>query len=269
MSAANAKPKRTTRAKPGATAQPKAAATPDAKPKLIVLLGPTASGKTALALRLARRFKGEIVSADSRTIYKGMDIGTSKPPRTAQRAVRHHLLNIASPHTVVTLVDWQQRAYRAIDSIIKKNKQPFLVGGTGLYISSIVDDYRVPRTKGSPRYTTLLLGLAVPRPMLYERINGRVITMIKQGLEKEVLSLTKRYSWKLPALHGIGYREWQSYFSKKRNKRETITAIQQATRNFAKRQMTWFRMMERQGHTIHWISKPSEAVRLIKLFIKT
>src|SRR3989344_5460487 len=203
-----------------------------AKPKLIVLLGPTASGKTALAIKLAQTFHGEIVAADSRTIYRGMDIGTSKllPPR--QKLVRHHLLDIATPDQVITLAEWQRRAYKTINSILKKRKTPFLVGCTGLYISSILEDYNIPQKKGSPRYEALILGISVPRATLYKRINARVVSMMRKGLEKEVRVLTRRYTWNLPALHGIGYREWKQYFEGTITKQELIKTIQQATRNF-------------------------------------
>lgn len=237
------------------------------QPKLIVILGPTASGKTKLALKLAKKCNGEIVSADSRTMYHDMDIGTSKPTPREQKAVRHHLLDIADSKKIITLADWQKRAYVAIDGIIKRGKTPFLVGGTGLYISSILDDYKIPQKKGRPRYNHLILGLDVPRPELYERINKRVLSMLKKGLEKEVRALSKKYSWDLPSMHGIGYREWKSYFEKKVSKKELIDDIQQATRNFAKRQMTWFRGIEKR-HAIHWIKEFRAAEDLTNTFLK-
>lgn len=105
---------------------------------LIVITGPTASGKSALALELAHKWGGEIICADSRTIYKGMDIGTAKPTKIEQRAVRHWLLDVAEPGERFTVHDFQRLAYKAIEDIRLRNKIPFLVGGTGLYIDAVV-----------------------------------------------------------------------------------------------------------------------------------
>jgi len=112
-------------------------------PKLLVIVGPTASGKTALAERLARRFGGEIVSADSRTIYKGMDIGTAKPRRKTG-SPRYHLIDVVRPDQPFTLAEYQRRALRAIRGILRRGKLPVLVGGTGLYVSAVIDNLEIP-----------------------------------------------------------------------------------------------------------------------------
>ncbi|MBI2552245.1 tRNA (adenosine(37)-N6)-dimethylallyltransferase MiaA [Candidatus Uhrbacteria bacterium] len=115
--------------------------------KIIVIVGPTSSGKTKLAVDLARRFNGEIVSADSRQVYRGMDIGTGKELRAygkGHRAVRHHLIDVVSPKTNFTLAQYQKRAYRAIEDILGRGKLPILVGGTGLYVQAVVDGYVLP-----------------------------------------------------------------------------------------------------------------------------
>ncbi|MBI5071572.1 tRNA (adenosine(37)-N6)-dimethylallyltransferase MiaA [Candidatus Falkowbacteria bacterium] len=111
-------------------------------PKLIVILGPTASGKTSLSLELAKKFKGEIVNADSRQIYKGMDIGTGKV--VDKKSVKHYLLDVIDPDEEFTLVDYKKKAVAAIRDILKRGKTPFLVGGTGLYIQAIVDNLEIP-----------------------------------------------------------------------------------------------------------------------------
>lgn len=111
---------------------------------LIVIAGPTASGKTGLALELAERYGGEIVCADSRTIYKGMDIGTAKPTREEQARVPHHLLDVVEPGGVFTAKDFQERALEAIADIRARKKVPFLVGGTGLYIDAVILEYQWP-----------------------------------------------------------------------------------------------------------------------------
>jgi len=115
--------------------------------KIIVIIGPTASGKSDLAMRIARKIGGEIISADSRQIYRGMDIGTAKPSLDEQKTVNHHLINVVNPNQEYTIQDFKKDALRAIYRIILKGKQPILVGGTGLYISSIVNNLKIPRVK--------------------------------------------------------------------------------------------------------------------------
>jgi tRNA dimethylallyltransferase len=112
--------------------------------KLIVILGPTASGKTELAIKLAKKFNGEIVNADSRQVYKGMDIGTAKPTKKEMKGVPHHLLNITSPKRKFTVAQYRKLALKAIEKIQKKGKIPFLVGGTWFYIRAIVDGIVIP-----------------------------------------------------------------------------------------------------------------------------
>ena len=113
--------------------------------KLITLIGPTAVGKTDIALRLAQEFDGEIVSADSRQIYRGMDIATAKPTREEQARVRHNLIDVVNPDEEFTLADYQSRAYAAIADIFARGKQPLLVGGTGLYVRAVVEGLNIPR----------------------------------------------------------------------------------------------------------------------------
>lgn len=115
------------------------------KQPLIVIMGPTAVGKTALALRLARALAGEIISADSRLFYRGMDVGTAKPTAEERTRVLHHLIDIANPDETVGLAEFQEQAYAAIDDILAQNKLPLLVGGTGQYVRAIVQGWRVPR----------------------------------------------------------------------------------------------------------------------------
>jgi tRNA dimethylallyltransferase len=113
---------------------------------LIVITGPTASGKTGLALDLAERYHGEIICADSRTIYTGMDIGTAKPTKSEQELVPHHLLDVAEPGQKYTAANFQTAAYGATDAIRSRGNVPFLVGGTGLYIDAVIREYRWPET---------------------------------------------------------------------------------------------------------------------------
>ncbi len=115
--------------------------------KLIVILGPTASGKTELAIKLARKFNGEIVSADSRQVYRDLDIGTAKPTKKEQREVLHRLIDIKNPNQPYSVSQYKQDAIGAINKIIQRNKIPFLVGGTGLYIKAVVDNLYIPKVK--------------------------------------------------------------------------------------------------------------------------
>lgn len=112
---------------------------------LVVIAGPTASGKSELAMKLAERFNGEIICADSRTIYKNMDIGTAKPTKLDQKAITHHLLDVIEPGELFSVYDFQQQAKAAINAIRSSGKLPIMVGGTGLYIDSVVFDYEFPQ----------------------------------------------------------------------------------------------------------------------------
>ena len=122
--------------------------TPHQSP-LIVILGQTASGKSALAMELAQRFNGEIIAADSRTIYKGMDIGTAKPSDADKSLVRHHLLDVVDPNQSFTVADFQKMAFAAIEDIVIRGKVPFLVGGSGLYIDSVIYNFSFRRVADS------------------------------------------------------------------------------------------------------------------------
>src|SRR5579871_1067869 len=119
-------------------------------PPLIVVLGPTASGKSALGIELAQRFHGEIVSADSRQVYRGMDIGTAKVTPQEQALVRHHLLDVADPGEVYTAARFQQEAIAAINDILARNRLPLLVGGSPHYIQAVVDHLQMPRIPPQP-----------------------------------------------------------------------------------------------------------------------
>lgn len=120
-------------------------------PELVVIVGPTASGKSDLAVKLAKKLDGEIVSADSRQVYKGLDIGSGKITRKEMRGVRHHLLDVASPKRVYTAAHWKQAAEKAVREIRKRGKIPVIVGGTGFYIDSLLYDAPLPEVKPDPK----------------------------------------------------------------------------------------------------------------------
>lgn len=127
--------------------------------KLLVITGPTAVGKTELSVRIAKKIGGEIVSADSRQVYKKMDIGTAKPGLPLQKKIHHHLLDIVNPDESFSLADYQSKAYEAIDRIISKGKKPILVGGTGLYIQAVVDGLKIPKIPPNDNLRLELEGL--------------------------------------------------------------------------------------------------------------
>jgi tRNA dimethylallyltransferase len=121
------------------------------KPLILAVVGPTASGKTSLGITLAKKFDGEIVSADSRQIYRGMDIGTAKASRAEQASIRHHLIDIRNPDEDYAVGEFKRDAEAAIDDILSRGKLPIIVGGTGLYVRAVVDNLDIPETKADPQ----------------------------------------------------------------------------------------------------------------------
>jgi len=224
------------------------------KKKIIVVLGPTASGKTALAVQIAQQFNGEVVSADSRQIYREMNIGTNKATLEERQGIKHHLLDIARPDEKITLFDWQKLAFQTIDMILANGKLPILCGGTGLYISSILQNYDPILNKHQEcPYEFLVFGLSPERTDLYKKIDRRVLDMVDNGLFDEVKILHGKYpEVDISALSGIGYKEIVDFLEGKISRDDAIKQVQQNSRHYAKRQMTWFRKMEKEGIKIEW-----------------
>ncbi|MDK2871902.1 MAG: tRNA dimethylallyltransferase [bacterium] len=272
---------------------------------IIVILGPTAVGKTDISISIAEKFECEIISVDSKQIYKLMDIGTAKPPREVRERIPHHLIDIVFPDEIYTVGDFCVDAAKLVESISVRGKVPLMVGGTALYywlflrnpisnlpkadhelreeliklgkkklydkllevdpisanrihpndLQRIVRALEVFYLTGKPlsywltfeaeksdKYEVLWLGLNRDRNELYERINRRVDEMISKGLVEEVRGLLDMgYSPDLPALRGHGYREICDYFKGKCSLERAIDEIKKDTRNYAKRQLTWFR----------------------------
>lgn len=138
---------------------------------LVVILGPTASGKTQLALNLAKEFGGEIVSADSRLVYREMDIGTAKPTKIQRTQIKHHLLDLVSPDEVFTLADYQRESFKVIEEILEQKKAPFLVGGTMLYIDSVVYNYELPQTNAAKSYAHVRVLPLLELQSVLEKLN--------------------------------------------------------------------------------------------------
>lgn len=272
---------------------------------VVVILGPTASGKTNLSLELAKKFQGEIINADSRQIYENMDIGTNKISHGEMQSIPHHLLSFKRPDEIFTVAEYQKQALEKIDSLHQEKKLPFLVGGTGLYISAVVEQYSIPKvlpnyevreyledilekkgelalykmlkdkdpaeakklhqnqtryiiraleialsgekkselaTKEISPYDFLIISCDLERDILYQRINQRTLDMIASGFIQEVENLKKQgYDEKTHAMNGIGYQEILRYLKQEIDQQTAVERIQKRTRNYAKRQITWFR----------------------------
>ncbi|GAB7388364.1 tRNA (adenosine(37)-N6)-dimethylallyltransferase MiaA [Bacillaceae bacterium] len=291
--------------------------------RLLVIVGPTAVGKTALSLQIAQDFAGEIISGDSMQVYRGMDIGTAKATKEERALVPHHLIDIKDPDEDFSVAEFQSLVRPLIREINERGHLPILVGGTGLYIQSVTHGYHFPeasqdeafrremhalaeregnealhnrllaidpetaarlhpndrkriiraleiyhvtgkrmselqKKEREPRYDLLMIGLTMERQKLYERINERVEQMIDQGLIDEVKSLLARgYGPHLTSMQALGYKELIPYLEGRITKEEAIETIKKRTRNFAKRQLSWFRRLRE----IQWFDLTETASR--------
>lgn len=267
-----------------------------------VVIGPTAVGKSSFAFSLAREKDAEIVSADSVQVYKYLNIGSAKATESEQREITHHMIDIVNPDENFTAYDYQLKALESIDEILSRDKMPIIVGGTGLYVHSLLYDMdfanskpdlelrkklekltilelldilrqkeievKEEEEKNRPRlirlieisnekkskdkikklnsfrkgYNFKIILLNRERQKLYDRINKRVDIMIEDGLVHECEMLIKKYRYKnSKALSSIGYKEIIAYIKGDTNFDEAISKIKQSSRNYAKRQITWFK----------------------------
>ena len=309
---------------------------PDTRPRVIAIGGPTATGKTALSVALAGRFGGEILSADSMQIYRGLDVGTAKVTPQEMQGIPHHLLDILPPDQPFSVAEFTDRAGAIISDLTARGKLPFVVGGTGLYITSLLsgvrfapqpenkelraalqaraaagegpalyaelaavdpdyartlhpnDENRVIRAlelyqltgrtmtrqradsrPERPPYRSLCLCLSCPdRSVLYRRIDARVDRMVEAGiLEEARLVYDHRDSYRTAA-QAIGYKEFFPWFEGTATLPECTARLKQASRNYAKRQLTWFR---RQTDAV-WLDFTApdltdQAARLVETFL--
>jgi len=287
--------------------------------KIIAIIGPTAVGKTALSFKLAERFQTELVSADAYQVYKGMDIGTAKATKDELATYRHHLIDIIEPNEDFSAAAFQEAARTTIEDLHERGKIPILVGGTGLYVQSLLEGYEfkakrhskeerqaassriaalseeelkayitektgyeppdwhellsnshrlvrlvgaiekgegaaavMPQKAGGPLYHAFVIGLSLPRQVLYERIEKRIDAMIESGWIDEVQQLLQ--DGVLPeaqAMKAIGYKELVLYLDGQLSLEAASELIKKRTRHFAKRQMTWFKRMP----YIRWYEK--------------
>ena len=231
---------------------------------LIVVLGPTASGKTGFSVNLAHWIteqcgrSAEIINADSRQLFRGMNIGTAKVTEAEMQGVPHHLLNVLDPTQEANVSVYKQQAEQLIDELLNADKVPLLVGGSMLYIASVTDDLSFDnsiRTElRSPtadcKYDVLILGLGKDREEVVEKINNRTAAMFQAGWVQEVRQLlADGYSASDPGFKACGYKEIAEYLEKDGDETELMEHIAAKTRQYARRQMTWWR-----GDTrIHWL----------------
>lgn len=280
---------------------------------LIVILGPTASGKTHLAAKLAYDLQGEIISADSRQVYKNMDIGTGKDLNQYiinGRRIPYHLIDIVAPENEFNLFEFQNRFYKIFSELIEKKILPVLVGGTGLYLESVLTGYNMPhapmdqelrkdlnikskdelqkmllalkpqlhnktdledserliraieieRARSAkdqtqkPDINAVVFGIRWERSTLRQRITVRLKERLEQGMIEEVMKLhTAGLTWTKLESFGLEYRFISQYLQRKITFDEMTKKLNTAIHQFAKRQETWFRRMEKKGIIINWL----------------
>lgn len=283
--------------------------------KVIAIVGATASGKTAYAVELAQKIDGEIISADSRYVYKGLDIGTAKPGIDERKGIPHCMIDIVEPDFNYSAGLYAKQAKECIKEILSRGKTPIVAGGTGLYIRVLLENYDLPNIepdynlrdelaklsfdelydilykldkesaesverndkKKLIRYIEVVkltglplskargkkdedefdiewIGLNFPREELYEKINKRVDLMIDEGLIEETKNLLNKYGRIPNIVDTIGYREIISYLDGETSLERAKELLKQNTRNYAKRQLTWFRKNE----NIKWNCYPEK-----------
>lgn len=242
---------------------------------LVVVLGPTASGKTKYAVRLANEFSSlgigaEIISADSRQVYRGMDIGTGKD-LSEYGDVPYHLIDIAEAGSQYNVFQFQQDFSRAWLDIRGRKAVPILCGGTGLYINSVTSGYnfrethplsekrdgrdmQIPGEAGNLPSSPFIIGTLVSREVRNARIDARLDTRLKEGMIDEIKGLLGQGIPEETLIsYGLEYKFVTLYLKGELTYNEMREKLATAIHQFAKRQMTWFRGMERSGATIHWV----------------
>ncbi|WP_415918787.1 tRNA (adenosine(37)-N6)-dimethylallyltransferase MiaA [Staphylococcus simulans] len=298
------------------------------KPLLVVIVGPTAVGKTELSIELAKAIDGEIISGDSMQVYRGMNIGTAKATADEMQNIPHYLIDILNPDQPFSAYDFKVRAEAQINKIISKGKIPIIAGGTGLYIQSLIYDYPFDKEEISPEkaeevrqkmteletlsneqlhnylasfdaasseaihpnnrkrvlraveyylktkkklsnrkkvqqytenYDTLLIGVETSRKTMYQRINNRVDVMMNAGLLEEVQQLLEQGYSNCQSMQAIGYKELIPAINQDITIDQAVDKLKQHSRNYAKRQMTWFK----NKMNVQWFDREKEPLPVI------
>lgn len=294
--------------------------------KVIAIVGPTAVGKTSLSLEIAEKLSAEIINADAMQIYKGMDIGTAKLALSERRGIIHHQIDVLDPEEEASVSAYQKQTREIINDLLNKKIQPMLVGGSGLYVNSVLEDLEFPGTnleirakyeeileeqgvevlyemleridkeaaqnilpnnarkivralevneltgnyfnaklpEPSPVFSDVRIALDMPRDLLDARIAERVHQMFKDGFVEEVKSLEPKLRKGKTALRALGYSQVLSLLNDEITEQEAITLTINATKKFARRQLSWFR----RDPLIHWLDATSpqlldQSLRLI------
>lgn len=240
--------------------------------KLLVILGPTACGKTTFAAHLAHALgNGEIISADSRQVYRGMDIGTGKD------LIDYHVDGVDIPYHLIDIVDagvrynvyeWQQGFLDAYTDVSNRGCTPILCGGTGMYIESVIKSYEFDG-RLMPEFDSLIIGLDIERDLRREKISNRLRARLEEGMVDEIRGLLDRgVSSERLIRYGLEYKYVTLYLLGELTYDEMVRLLEIAIHQFAKRQMTWFRgMEERRGIKINWLSTQlpiEERIEIVK-----
>lgn len=209
---------------------------------IYAIVGPTGVGKTNLSIKLAKKLNAEIINCDSMQIYKELKIGVGKITDREKENIIHHLFDVVSISEDYSVFDYQKEARKILDSLLQQNKNIIIVGGTGLYLKALLYDYTFDKNKNGNKklYDFKLIGLTKDRDILYQDINKRVDSMINDGLENEVREFYNKGINSRAITTAIGYKEFYSYFKNEITYEETISLIKKNSRNYAKRQYTFF-----------------------------
>lgn len=306
-----------------------------ALPRVVFVVGPTSSGKTNLGLQLARVLNGEVINADARQIYRDLEIGTGRPPGRRKHignrgaylveGIPHYLMGFLPPDKAYTVAEWRDAAMTAIRGITRRGKLPIVVGGTGLYVSALLDNYQFPRVEAQPFLRASLdsksleelvqilmaadpdareivdlknkrrviralevvtfsgrkfseargkaeplvdafeVGMKYSSEELYARTEVTIENMFKRGLVNEVRHLLKKgVSPDAPSMTSIGYNDIARHLRGEITLQEAIDLVKRRTRQYTKRQITWFKRDKR----IHWAVSEEEAAKKVKKWIK-